>query len=151
MTQPGGRSTGGNSHVVAAPSQSGRTAVDATATGGGIGVRAASDSGNAVSATTTGGVGVAAFSSTGIAVSATAQGTSAAIAAFNSSGGEALKVTGDTVSTTAAIAPVFISPLNNQPSGAHAVGHMYVTSGGVLKICTVAGTPGTWVSVGTQT
>lgn len=30
------------------------------------------------------------------------------------------------------------------------VGDMYMETGGVLKVCTVAGTPGTWVSVGAQ-
>ena len=37
------------------------------------------------------------------------------------------------------------------PAGPNAVGEMYVATGGVLKICTVAGSPGTWVSVGAQT
>ena len=37
------------------------------------------------------------------------------------------------------------------PTGACEVGDMYVTNSGVLKICTAAGTPGTWVSVGAQT
>lgn len=132
MTQPGGRSTGGNSHVIATAAQDGRTAV--VATGG-----------------PTSGIGVEAIGTgTGVGLKATGTG-GAAIVANNSSTAEALKVNGDTVSTTAAIAPLFIAPLNNQPSGAHLVGHMYVTTGGVLKICTVAGTPGTWVSVGTQT
>jgi protein-S-isoprenylcysteine O-methyltransferase Ste14 len=35
-------------------------------------------------------------------------------------------------------------------TGPNAVGDIYVTTAGVLKICTVAGTPGTWVSVGAQ-
>jgi hypothetical protein len=37
------------------------------------------------------------------------------------------------------------------PTGPNAVGDLYVATGGVLKVCTVAGSPGTWVSVGTQT
>lgn len=37
------------------------------------------------------------------------------------------------------------------PAGPNAVGDIYVATGGVLKICTVAGSPGTWVSVGAQT
>jgi hypothetical protein len=37
------------------------------------------------------------------------------------------------------------------PAGPNVVGEMYVATGGVLKICTAAGSPGTWVSVGAQT
>lgn len=36
------------------------------------------------------------------------------------------------------------------PSGPNVVGDMYMAAGGVLKVCTVAGTPGTFVSVGSQ-
>lgn len=36
------------------------------------------------------------------------------------------------------------------PAGPNVVGEVYVATGGVLKICTVAGSPGTWVSVGAQ-
>jgi hypothetical protein len=38
-----------------------------------------------------------------------------------------------------------------QPTGPNAIGDMYMTTAGVLKVCTVAGSPGTWVSVGAQT
>lgn len=31
------------------------------------------------------------------------------------------------------------------------VGDMYMTTAGVLKVCTTAGTPGTWTSAGAQT
>ncbi len=41
-------------------------------------------------------------------------------------------------------------PVSAAPSGASQVGDMYMATGGVLKVCTVAGTPGTYVSVGTQ-
>lgn len=44
-----------------------------------------------------------------------------------------------------------VVPQDTQPTGANLVGDMYVTTAGVLKINTVAGTPGTWVSVGAQT
>lgn len=39
----------------------------------------------------------------------------------------------------------------SEPTGLNAVGDIYIASGGVLKICTNAGTPGTWVTVGSQT
>lgn len=142
MTQPGGRDTGGNSPLVASPAQPGQTAVVATGgptTGVAI-VATGSGSGNAVNAT--GG-------STGVGVNAVGTGA-AAIVATNASTAEALKVVGDTVSTTAALAPFFFAPITNQPSGLHAVGHMYVTTAGKLMICTVAGTPGTWTTVGLQ-
>jgi hypothetical protein len=103
-----------------------------------------------VSATTTGGTGVAAFSSTGIAFSATAAGTQPAVLATNASGGEAVKIVGDTASTTAVLAPLFVSPFTNQPNGTHAVGHMYVNGSGILMICIAAGTPGSWTKVGLQ-
>lgn len=140
MTQPGGRDTGGNSSVVATPSQPGQTAVYAASVGG-----------VAVSATTTNGPAVTAFSSTGSAVSATAAGTSPTIATFNASGGEALKIVGDTASTTAVLAPLFLSPLQNAPSGTHAIGHIYVSAAGKLMICVSAGTPGTFTVAGLQT
>jgi hypothetical protein len=36
------------------------------------------------------------------------------------------------------------------PAGPNAVGEVYVFTGGVVRVCTVAGSPGTWVNVGTQ-
>lgn len=39
----------------------------------------------------------------------------------------------------------------SDPAGPNVVGEMYVATGGVVKVCTVAGSPGTWVSVGAQT
>lgn len=113
-------------------------------------MHAASVAGTAVSATTDSGTSVKAFSGTGTAVSATAGGTSPAVLATNVSGGEAVKIAGDAASTTAVLAPLMFVPLQNQPSGAHAIGHMYVTAAGKLMICTSAGTPGTWTIVGTQ-
>lgn len=53
-------------------------------------------------------------------------------------------------SGTAAIAPINLNP-SSQPSGPNRVGDLYMTVAGVLKACTVAGSPGTWVSVGSQT
>jgi hypothetical protein len=52
--------------------------------------------------------------------------------------------------TTPAKAALHIEPQDAEPTGPNAVGDIYVTTAGVLKICTVAGTPGTWVSVGAQ-
>lgn len=46
-------------------------------------------------------------------------------------------------------APARIAP-SAEPTGPNRIGDVYVTLAGVMKICTVAGTPGTWVSVGAQ-
>lgn len=51
---------------------------------------------------------------------------------------------------TAAIAPMRLA-VGAQPTGANVIGALYMTTAGVLKVCTVAGSPGTWISVGSQT
>lgn len=38
-------------------------------------------------------------------------------------------------------------PQDADPTGPNAVGDIYVTTAGVVKACTVAGTPGTWASI----
>jgi hypothetical protein len=43
-----------------------------------------------------------------------------------------------------------IVPQDAQPTGPNQVGDIYTTTAGIVKICTVAGTPGTWQSVGAQ-
>lgn len=43
-----------------------------------------------------------------------------------------------------------IDPQLATPTGLNVVGDFYLTVAGVLKVCTVAGAPGTWVSVGAQ-
>lgn len=65
--------------------------------------------------------------------------------------GSSYGVVAESDTTSPAKAAFRIVPQDTEPSGANAVGDMYVTTVGVLKICTVAGTPGTWVSVGAQT
>ena len=65
-----------------------------------------------------------------------------------SEAGRAAIIEGDLTNTV--LATMRIVPTSAQPTGASLIGDMYVTSAGVLKICTVAGTPGTWVSVGAQ-
>lgn len=81
----------------------------------------------------------------------TTSGTAAGIAAgyFDStaSGGYALIASGD--ATTPQRAAFRVVPQDTQPAVGQ-VGDIYVTTAGLLKICTVAGTPGTWVSVGAQ-
>lgn len=131
MTQPGGRDTGGNSPLVATATQTGGPAL--VATGGPV-------SGPAIVANGTG---------TGSGVNATGGATGKAIAA---TGGA---TSGEAVVLTAGIAtqcPLRIVPQADPTGGTitHAVGHLYVTAAGVLMICTVAGAPGTFVAVGSQ-
>jgi len=45
--------------------------------------------------------------------------------------------------------PLYIVP-SAEPTGPNLKGALYVNSAGELYICTVAGTPGTWVKVGAQ-
>lgn len=56
-----------------------------------------------------------------------------------------------TLTGSAAAAPLALTPMASAPTGPNTVGSLYMTTAGVLKVCTVAGSPGTWVSVGGQT
>lgn len=98
----------------------------------------------------TDGIGVqgAGGGTNGVGGSFTAGGTGAAVVAVNTGPGPGLSVSGDTTSPVRAA--FLLVPQDAEPTGAHVVGHIYVTSAGVLKICTAAGTPGTWTSVGAQ-
>lgn len=51
---------------------------------------------------------------------------------------------------TAAAAPLRVATMAAAPTGPNVVGDLYMTTAGVLKVCTVAGSPGTFVSVGAQ-
>ena len=77
------------------------------------------------------------------------KGTGVGIYALGGTTGYGATIETDT--STPVRAALRIVPQDTQPSGPNLVGDIYVTTAGLLKICTVAGTPGTWVSVGTQT
>ncbi len=90
------------------------------------------------------------------AVNISQNGANGAAVIQNAGSGSALSV-----GTSGGTGPCFAIAGNNtrapfgmsittQPTSG-VVGEMYMASGGVLKVCTVTGTPGTWVSVGTQT
>jgi hypothetical protein len=71
------------------------------------------------------------------------------ILARNTTGWYAIAIVA--VTTNPVTAPIHVEPQSAQPTGPHVIGDMHVTAAGVLKICTAAGTPGTWTSVGAQT
>jgi hypothetical protein len=105
--------------------------------GGGVGVWGVGGTGYA------GLIGESASSGAGIA----AENTSSGIAGdFRTSSGTGRCVT---IAGNSTLAPLNMS-ITTQPSGPNSVGDMYMAAGGVLKVCTVAGSPGTWVSVGAQ-
>ncbi len=66
----------------------------------------------------------------------------------SSGNGAALKIVSDASSPTAA--PIVMTVQDAAPSGPNVVGAMYMHTGGVLKVCTAAGSPGTWTNVGAQ-
>lgn len=72
--------------------------------------------------------------------------------ALGSQGGTIAPSTGRGLILTAnaALAPLKITPQASGPTGPNVIGDLYVTSAGVVKVCTVAGSPGTFVSVGAQ-
>ena len=134
-----------------------------TATGQGTGsavVGVASTSGSAVYGDSANGYGVHGNSSSSIGVYGISSSSSAVFGNSTSgygvhgNSGSNYGVVAEGDMTSPVRAAFRIVPQDAQPTGAttaNAVGDMYVTTAGVLKICTVAGTPGTWVSVGAQT
>ncbi len=172
------KATGGtNSAAVKAFGAGSGSGIEATggATGAGITATGGATSGAAVVATASGGnsrgvtatgigsaEGIVATGGTlgagvvGISGATTSSGAiSGQSGNLSSPGGEFQNSFGGVVLKLSPIASPTLSPVrlavSAQPSGASVVGDMYMASGGVLKVCTVAGTPGTWVSVGTQT
>lgn len=134
--------SGYNLSVTAAAGTDAITATGGPTSGSGWGVSGTggAPNGNGVIGIGTGsGIGVRG-STTGANTGPAVQGTSVL--------GYGVVADGDTTSPVRAALRVV--PQDAEPSGANAVGDMYVTTAGVLKICTSAGTPGTWVSVGAQ-
>jgi hypothetical protein len=112
---------------------------------GGVDVTATDEVGiSGVSETASGVVGISDSSAGGYFESTSGKGVHAKC----SGTGVALRVEGD--QTNPVRAPISVVTCNAEPTGPNEVGDMYVTSAGVLKICTVAGSPGTWVNVGSQ-
>ena len=85
-------------------------------------------------------------SSTGNVVNIVNDGTGVGLHIDQNGNATALHI--DTASTVTA--PLRITSTASNPTGAHIIGDIAVVAG-KLKICTTAGTPGTWTVVGTQT
>ncbi len=161
ITATGGATSGRG--ITAAGTGSG-SGINATGGATGIGVRGVggATSGTGVRGDGTGGTaaGVAGFggSTSGAGGTFTAGGTGVGCIGTGGSGGVgvnainaagvALQIDGD--STSPAQASVRWTPQDAQPTGASLVGDMYVGSTGIVFVCTVAGTPGTWVQAGDQ-
>lgn len=131
--------------------------VNGQGTGNGVGVKgtggpsAGADGvvGYAGSSTsTTGVVGLGITATNGQGVRGQGNGTGYGGFFFTTGTGYGLGCQGDT--TSPVTAAFHIEPQDTQPTTCAAVGDIYVTTAGVLKICTAAGTPGTWASVGAQ-
>ncbi len=95
---------------------------------------------------TTGLSGVAVGSTPGITATSAVAGVNAATLTSTGTGHGAV-ISGDTTSPVTAALKVV--PQDTQPTTG-TVGDIYVTTAGVLRICTVAGSPGTWANVGAQ-
>ena len=95
--------------------------------------------------------GVHGYGGTGTAAGVSGQGGAGGGpgGSFTATAGPAVFIQGDATSPTTGA--VRWATQDTQPSGPNNVGDMYITTAGVLKVCTVAGSPGTWVSVGSQT
>jgi hypothetical protein len=128
--------------------------VYAESTGAGAGLTATSSTGNACACTGNGSggdglVGTGGNSASSFGVLAVGVGSTGhalmAQQTTNSTNGVALTVQGD--STSPAVGAIRISTMDADPTSCQ-VGDLYVTTSGVLKICT-ATTP-TWVNVGSQ-
>lgn len=145
-------------------------AITGTATSG-SGVTGNATSGTGVEGNGTSGYGVLGTATTGTAVFGTVSGIGTAVYAQAFANGYCFYSSPQSASARSAMyleisvgcpgldintaaSPTF-APIrlrgSAQPTGPNEIGDIYMTVLGVLKVCTVAGTPGTWVSVGTQT
>ena len=145
----GGNTVGGD--FTGAGTANGVTSVSGSSGGSGYGVSGTGGGGNAggVLGTASGaGDGVRGTASGGCGVRGISgvSGNSGGIFS-NTAGGFALVLQ----QSGGAVQAPFRMPITAQPSGPNTEGDLYMATGGVLKVCTVAGSPGTWVSVGTQT
>lgn len=73
----------------------------------------------------------------------------AALNAFFTAIGARFPGTSLSATGTVSASPLVLAP-QAQPTGPNAIGDFYVSTVGVLYVCTVAGTPGTWTAVGSQ-
>jgi hypothetical protein len=137
--------------VTVTQSQTNGNGISATGNGSGAGITAttgtAGNGGTFVGGATSG---------NGISSTGTGSGSGAEVVAGAT--GIGLHVTGGATSNNAfkldignTVSPPFRFGTGAAPSGAALVGDMYMTTAGVLKVCTSAATPcGSWVSVGSQ-
>jgi len=141
-SNPGFSATGGPTNGTGLKGTGGGT------TGLGVhGVAAANGAG--VCGEATAGSGVTGTCTTGVGVVGVSTGSGNGVEAGSIGTGYALHVSGDMTSPVKAA--IHIAAQDTQPTGPNAIGDIYMTTAGVLKVCTVAGQPGTWVSVGSQT
>ncbi len=119
--------------------------VEGVANSTGHGVRGTATTTNGISGVATSGNAVRGDASTGNGVYGVSSSSGYGVVAASTTG------IGLAVSSLGVVhAAMHIEPQASQPSGPNTVGDIYVTAAGLLKICTVAGTPGTWISVGAQ-
>ena len=127
--------------IIATAATAGEAGTKATGNGTGVGLWGIGGATDALAAYFDGG------GTNGGGIYVDGRGTGVAITAV-ARGGHGASIESDTTSPVKAA--LHIEPQDAEPTGPNAVGNLYVTTAGVLKICTVAGTPGTWVSVGAQ-
>lgn len=97
-----------------------------------------------------GGAGVYGISGTGTGVYGVCAGANNTDVGVYGSSTKGYGVVAASDTTSPVTAAFRIVPQNAQPTTGQQ-GDLYVTTAGKLVICTVAGTPGTWATVGTQT
>ncbi len=73
-----------------------------------------------------------------------ATGTGNGVRAEATGGGYSLYLAAD--GTSPVRAPLHIDAQDTQPTGVHVIGDIYVNATGIMYMCTVSGTPGTWTA-----
>lgn len=85
---------------------------------------------------------------TGAGIITRGNASNTALTATNTAGYFTLRIISD--STAPVQAAVRWETQDAQPTGAHQRGDMYMSTAGVLNVCTADGTPGTWARIGDQ-